>query len=240
MPGPLNASPFVRAAQAPRFTRLFVWGPPGSGKTTLALDSPRPGLIDLEDGANHYGDRFDFGVLRARSYDEVVAAVEWIHAHPDAFSTVIVDPSSVLWEATQRKWSKIFLQRNRGAKGHRHEFYDLGPKEWGTIKAAWREFLQKLFSLKAHVIVTAREKPRYSDTGFMHQIGVAPDAEKSLPYLFDIVLRLCRDDDGRFMTTVVKDRTATLPSAPFETNFGVLEPLFPDLNAPKGSVPRKD
>jgi len=204
----------------------MFFGGSGAGKTTLALKFPKPALLDLEGGADLYGGRFDFGVLRATKCDEITAAVDWIAAHPSEFETVIVDPITVYWDALQRKWSEVFLLRNRGAKGHRHEFYELGPKEWMTIKADWREFLRKLLALDAHVIVTAREKPEYADTGFMRQTGTTFDGEKSLPYLFDVVMRQYRDAEGRYLAQVIKDRTGCLPTEPFEPKIEIFHALL--------------
>ena len=84
-----------------------------------------------------------------------------------------------------------------------------------------------------HVVVTARAKPQYADTGFMRQIGVTFDAEKSLPYLFDIVLHQYRDENGRFLARVVKDRTGTLPTGPFEPSFAAFEPLLTRRDRPE-------
>ena len=81
----------------------------------------------------------------------------------------------------------------------RHEFYDFQPKDWMTIKAESKELIRRLIALDMNVIVTARQKVQYADGGFMRAIGETFDGEKSLPYLFDVVVRLYRDEKGRFM-----------------------------------------
>ena len=95
-----------------------------------------------------------------------------------------------------------------------------------TIKAEFREFIRKLISLDMNVIVTARQKIQYADSGFMRAIGETFDGEKSLPYLFDTIVRLFRDDKGRFLGQCLKDRSNCLPSSEFEVSYAVFAKLF--------------
>jgi hypothetical protein len=74
-----------------------------------------------------------------------------------------------------------------------------------------------------NVVVTARQKSQYSDAGFMRVIGETFDGEKSLPYLFDTILHLYRDDAGRFMADNLKDRTNKLPRGKFEVSYALIE-----------------
>jgi hypothetical protein len=218
-------NPFQPAQARRKRLKLLTWGDSGVGKTTLALRFPSPVVIDLEGGCDLYGDRFEFGVLRTTSCEEVDRAVDWLAAN-DHGRTLVLDPVSILWDAIQEKWSQVFLQRSRGSKGHRHDFFELGPKEWQTIKSDWKGFVRKLIALDMHVVVTARAKPQYAEAGFMRQIGMTFDGEKSLPYLFDVVLRQYRDDAGRFLAEVVKDRTGKLPTEPFEPKIEIFQRLL--------------
>ena len=92
-----------------------------------------------------------------------------------------------------------------------------------TIKAECKELIRKLIALDMNVIVTARQKALYADAGFMRAIGETFDGEKSLPYLFDSILRLYRDDNGRFMAENLKDRSDKLPRGQFEVSYDRLE-----------------
>ena len=60
-------SPFQQAKSVTKKLKLFLWGPPGGGKTTLSLQFNKPVVIDLEGGSDLYGDAFQFDVLRATS-----------------------------------------------------------------------------------------------------------------------------------------------------------------------------
>lgn len=234
---PANTCPFVPAAPTNRRQKLFIWGDSGDGKTTLALQHPRPAVLDLEGGTEHYGDRFAFDVLKATTADEVSAAVDWLLTHPHDYCTLVIDPITVYWDALQAKWSDIFMRRNKGSKGHHLEYYSLQAKDWMSIKAEFKELVRKLIQLDMNVVVTARQKALYADNGFMRSIGETFDGEKSLPYLFDSILRLYRDDHGRYMAENLKDRSGKLPKGQFEVSYEVIERALGEESLARPAVP---
>ncbi|MBU1701037.1 MAG: ATP-binding protein [Candidatus Eisenbacteria bacterium] len=223
----VDVSPrFKKSRSLDKRLKLFVWGDSGTGKTTLALQFPNPAVIDLEGSADLYGGLFDFDVLRASTADEAMTAVQWLASHQHEYRTLVIDPVSVYWDALQKKWSDIFLRRNKGSKGYRFEFYDLQVRDWMTIKAEFKDFIRRIIALDMNVIVTARQKTQYADGAFMKAIGETFDGEKSLPYLFDTILRLYRDEKGRFLGECIKDRSQKLPLGEFELSYEVLQKAF--------------
>lgn len=219
-------SPFQKAGSLEKRPKIFLWGESGAGKTTLALRFPKPVVVDLEGGTDLYGEIFDFDVLRATTADEVMEAVQWLLTHRHPYRTFVLDPITVYWDALQKKWSDIFLRRNRGSKGYKFEFYDLQPRDWMTVKAEFKELIRKLIALDMNVIVTARQKVQYADGAFMKAIGETFDGEKSLPYHFDTIVRLHRDEKGRFLGECLKDRSNKLPTGEFDCSFARFEELF--------------
>ncbi len=213
---PAGASPFQKAQSIEKRLKLFLWGDSGVFKSTVAVQFPKPVVIDMEGGTDLYGDTFDFGVLKATTADQVLEAVEWLLTNRHDYRSLIIDPITIYWDALQKKWSDIFLRRNKGSKGHRFEFYDLQPKDWMTIKAEFKEFIRKLIALDMNVIVTARQKPQYKEGSFMVAMGDTFDGEKSLPYLFDTIVHLFIDETGRHMGRCIKDRSHKLPKEPFQ------------------------
>jgi hypothetical protein len=219
-------SPFKRAKTIEKRRKLFVWGDSGCGKTWFALQFPKPAVLDLERGSEEYGNRFDFDVLPVTTADDAMAALDWLATNRHDYRTLVIDPITVYWEALQKKWSDIFLTRNKGGKGFKFEFYELQPRDWNIVKAELRHFIRKILALDMNVIVTARQKTQYADGGFMRAIGETFDGEKSLPYLFDTILQLRRSPEGKFYAKTIKDRTGRLPAAEFENEFSVFERAF--------------
>ena len=221
-----NGTPFQTARSRDKRLKLLLWGDSGAGKTTLALKFSKPVVIDLEGGADLYGNTFDFDVLRASTADEAMEAARWLLTHEHGYRTLVIDPITVYWDALQKKWSTIFLRRNKGSKGYKFEFYDLQPRDWMTIKAEFKDFVRTLIALDMNVIVTARQKVQYADSGFMKAIGTTFDGEKSLPYLFDTIVRLYRNEKGQFLGECLKDRSNKLPAGEFAISYTRFEELF--------------
>jgi len=217
-----GASPFARAATRTPRLKIFLYGDTGTLKTRTALQFPAPAVLDLEGGTELYSDEFEFSVFPASTADEVMQAVDWLRANEHPWRTLVVDPITLYWDMLQRKWSDIYMLRRRGGKGHKHEFYDLQPSDWGTIKSEHKLLNRKLFELDMHLVLTAHQKVLYSDGGggnFMEKTGLTFDGEKRLPYLFDIVVRCFRTENGEHMAEVIKDRTNKLPAKPFPLSY---------------------
>jgi len=224
--GGKEGPPFQKAAALEKRLKLFLWGDTGVGKTTISLRFPKPAVIDLEGGTDLYGDAFQFDVLRVNTPDEVMAAVDWLLVNKHPYRTLVIDPITVYWDSLQKKWSDIFLKRNKGSKGYKYEFYDLQPKDWMTVKAEFKEFIRKLIALDMNVIITAREKTKFKEGSFMVAIGETFDGEKSLPYMFDTIVRMYLDEKGRYMGLCIKDRSNKLPKEEFECSYATFEKLF--------------
>lgn len=237
-----NPSPFERAVPTDKRLKLFLWGDSGSGKTTLALGFPSPVVIDMESGTDWYADR-GFDRIKTADAGAVMDAVDWLIANPHDYRTLVVDPISVYWEALQTKWSDIFLNRNKGGKGFKFEFYDTQPRDWNTIKAEYKELIRKITLLDMNVVVTARSKTLLSDDGQFKKLGETYDAEKSTAYAFDVVLRLHRRGGMYYASNLeegpYKCRIPGFPKGEFEQDYSVFEAALGDsLTRPAVAQPR--
>jgi len=218
-------SPFSKPepTEAPR-RKILLWGPTGTGKTRTALGFPKPAVIDLERGTSFYASEFDFEVLPPASPDDIMRAVKWLRDNRHDFKTLVIDPISVYWAALQRKWSDIFLARLSNRPGFKHEFFELGPREWSTIKSEFAELVSVLMQLDMNVVVVAHDKVTYDATGsFMKAVGSGPDTEKNMDRMFDVVIRCERVDTpqdpskprvaAKFVGHTIKDRSNRLPES---------------------------
>ncbi len=238
----MTTSPFQAvSADLSCRAKIFVYGQHGTGKTTLGLAFPKVAVIDLERGTDQWAATYQFDRLPTTDLESIVAAVDWLATARHDYRTLLIDPITIYWEAVQRKWSQVFLERKRDGKGHHEDFYEFQPADWSTIKAEWKSFFRRLLELDMNVVCTAREKDRYSKTALMQVIGSTFDSEKTLPYLFDAVLRLERDRNG-FHVTVEKDRGLRIGKAEFsatspQATFSVLASSYGLSNIERESTP---
>lgn len=232
--GPVNKSPFKQAKAVEKKIKLFVYGDSGVGKTTLALQFPSPVVIDLEAGTDLYGSDYNFDVLKANTIDEVMEAIDWLYKNKHSYKTLVIDPITVYWDALQKKWSETFLNRNKQSRGYKFEYYNFQPIDWQTIKSELKYFLRRLTNLDMHIVVTAREKTKYKDGQMMASDGETFDGEKSLPYMFDTVIRLYKNQSRKHMAICLKDRSKKLPlETEFESSYDVIKEAFGEKSMQK-------
>jgi hypothetical protein len=213
--------PFAPAATRSKPLKMLLWGASGSGKTTLALQFPSPVLIDMEGGADLYGDKFKYDVIRTNNVQQVRDSVTWLRTSKHQYKTVILDPVTALWDEMQFFWGKVFLERNTNSKNNKGEYFDLGLKEWNTIKKHWHDLMSDLIMLDTNVIIAAREKQKFDSAGGASNSMVI-DSEKSTEYLVDVVLHLYKEN-GNFMALCQKDRTGKLPTKSFTCDFATVK-----------------
>lgn len=216
-----TATPFEQAKKMEKRLKLLLFGDYGEGKTWVALQFPKPVLIDMERGADLYGDRFDYSVMRTSNPDEVYQAVLWLWQNRHLHKTLIIDPISVYWEALLQKWQDIYLKRNPGSKQNKIDYWDMQFSDWGPPKAEFARLLRICGKLDMNVIVTAGLKPLYSETELMKKIGDSFDGPKVLPKFFDTTVRLIKQNGKYYGTCTdevlkLKDRNNSMPGGLFE------------------------
>ena len=225
---------FQDATQKKRRAKVLLYGTYGTGKTVLSLQFPRPVLIDMERGSECYNDKFSFKVFHTTDVDQVKKGVAWLTKNTTDRETIVLDSITEYWSALQMKWSETFLRRNKG-KGNKEEYYDLQPRDWAQIKSEFKSFLRSLLSLDMNVICTSRVKDLYSEEVMLKKIGETFDCDRSLPYLFDTVVRLDKIE-GRHIARVEKDRTGLLPPT-FEASYSVFAYAFDLVDFEKAIIP---
>ena len=187
--------------------KLLMSGKAGVGKTTAAIQMPRPYLIDCEHGADHYGEQIERAgglVYQCSSPDDLIQEVRAFVSERHEFLTLIVDPFTSMHDVMVEEG-----ERKVGSDWGRHYGYAGG---WA------KRLVGLLATADVNVIVTTHAKAEYSvvtnDRGKKEtvQTGETFDGWKKLDYIFDLWLRLQFGDDRTSRTAeVAKTRLAAFP-----------------------------
>lgn len=197
--------------------KMFLYGPPGSRKTTSAIKFPNSVLIDMEKGSENYAETIQKSgsvVLQTTSPDEVLDEVKALLTEKHEFKTLILDPVTIFYESTQEKWTRIFEKYTTDAKNK--ELQDFGMRYWGRVKSNYKAMLRMLLRLDMNIIMTAHQKDIYGSS--MNKIGVGPDSMKGDNYFFDNVFQLNVSNDKAVATTI-KQRSEPLYPPKFPDQF---------------------
>ena len=197
--------------------KLFLFGPPGSRKTTSALQFPNSVLIDMERGSEQYKKTIDKAgsvVLETNNPDEVMEEVKTLLTEKHPYRTLIIDPVTIFYQALQDKWSRIFEAHAKTEK--EKELQDFGMRYWGRVKSEYKSFLRMLLQLDMNLIVTSHQKDIYGPN--MQKVGIGPDSMKGDNYVFDYVFRLNVVGDKAIAITE-KQRSEPLEPQKFPTEF---------------------
>lgn len=161
--------------------KLFLYGPPATGKTTAAIQFPRPYVLDCERGAENdeYADKIrKVGGLyyQPTDLDDILVEVRNLLGTPHEYRTLIIDPITVPYLAAVDS-----------------EAQRIGT-EFGRNKIApdrsVRSILSLLYRLDMNVVMTAHRKANWEQRGSERvQVGDTFDAYGKLDYVFDLVLR---------------------------------------------------
>lgn len=197
--------------------KLFLFGPPGSRKTTSALQFPKSVLIDMERGSEQYTKTINKAgsvVLETNNPDEVMVEVKALLTEKHEYRTLIIDPVTIFYQALQDKWSRIFEHHAKTEK--EKELQDFGMRYWGRVKSEYKSFLRMLLQLDMNLIVTSHQKDIYGPN--MQKVGIGPDSMKGDNYVFDYVFRLNVVNDKAIAITE-KQRSEPLEPQKFPAEF---------------------
>jgi hypothetical protein len=197
-------------AQSKRL-KLFVFGPAGVGKTTAAIQFPKPYVIDGERGTDHYGKTIEQSggaVFQTTDMDEVVAEVRSLLTEAHDYRTLVIDPITPLYNDLLEK-----AEAKVGSDFGRH---------YGVANQKMKRLANLILALDMNVIVSAHAKTEYGDN--LKVLGQTFDGWRQLDYWFDLVIQLGRSNqfDGKQTKVKSQQRFARVEKSRIEQ--------FPDLD----------
>jgi len=181
-----------------RLKALF-YGSAGVGKTTAAIQFPRPYLIDTEKGAEN--DQYvrllekSGGVIyQTTDFNELIIEVTSLLTQKHEYKTLVIDPLTTLYNDLLDKAA------NRvGTEFGRH---------YGEANKSVKHLMNLLLRLDMNVIITSHSKNEYGAN--LSVLGQTYDCYKKLDYLFDLVFEIQKRGKER-IAIIKKSRVETLP-----------------------------
>lgn len=144
----------------------MIYGQPGTGKTTLALSSKTPVLIDLDRGLHRVEKRFQCPSLQVENYGQILELLKSGELAP--FQTIVID---TLGKLIDRMGDYVALSNPKFKQGDG----TLSMKAWGAIKIQFQTLIKTIFNMNKSVIFVAHEREeKDGDTRF-----VRPDVSGS-------------------------------------------------------------
>lgn len=198
-----------------RLKALF-YGAAGVGKTTAAINFPKPYLIDTEKGSvnDQYVDIINKNggcVFHCHDFEDLVSEIMTLLTEKHEYKTLIIDPLTTLYSNLLEQYEKA---KSIGSEFGRH---------YAEANKRMKHLVALLTRLDMNVIVTSHAKSEYSiGTGAngkkeMVLIGQTFDCYKKLDYLFDLVFEIQKR--GKERVGVVKktriESFSDLESFPF-------------------------
>lgn len=185
--------------------KMMLFGPAGIGKTTCAIQFPNAYIFDLERGSDFYHETIKNKgsvVFQTTNPDDVKEELKKLITEKHEFKTIILDPITVLYSATQEKWNRVFTKYAETEK--QTELGDFGFRFWAKVKQDYKAIIRLLLSWDGNVILTSHQKDIYGEG--MKKVGLGSDSMKGDEYAFDYIFQLTKDAKDKRIAITKKER----------------------------------
>lgn len=191
--------------------KAFFYGMAGVGKTTCAIQFPKPYLIDTERGAENDQyveilEKSDGAIFQTMDFDELIHEIKALLTEKHDYKTVIIDPLTTLYNDLLDKSAKFLKETSKDKDATGTEF----GRHYTEANKQMKHLLKLLLRLDMNVIITAHAKNEYNSD--MKVLGQTFDCYKKLDYLFDLVFEIQKRGKDR-IGIVKKSRIKTFGDA---------------------------
>lgn len=174
--------------EIPPYVRLCLYGPPGSGKTTLASDAPKPVWLDFENSSETLrNSKSDIPIMTRDELKDAEAVIRWVQNDTNDYETIVVDTISSMNET----WLLEYMKK----KNPKDLTVVASQPDFRILNHQMKRFFYALIECNKHVILIAHEKvwrDDKSDTPRVLEVRPAlpPGAEASVERLVNEVFYL--------------------------------------------------
>lgn len=179
--------------------KAFFYGAAGVGKTTCALQFPKPYVIDTERGAENQSyvkllKKSDGVLFQTTDFEDILTEVKSLLTEKHDYRTLVIDPLTLVFSDLCEKWRLHFASKSKdGSEG------DEFQKHVKRAEADIRHFGKLLLRLDMNVIITAHAKDEWKTVEKkLVNIGSTYDCYKKFDHFFDLVIEVQKRGKERF------------------------------------------
>lgn len=143
--------------------KVLLYGQPGLGKTTLALSTPQPLLLDFDGGVHRVAPQHQVDTLQVNNWDEVLDVFK---EDLSAYKTLVIDTAGKMLD-----FMSAYIIKNDPKMAKRDGALQL--QGYGARKVMFTNFLNTVNRMGKHIVFVAHDKEeKDGDTKFIRpEIG---------------------------------------------------------------------
>ena len=149
----------------------LIYGEPGLGKTSLALSSPSPLLIDFDNGLRRVDKQYQTDSVQIESYQNLLDILEKEDLSP--YKTIVIDTLGKMIDRIS-DWLASSNPKVKQADGQ------LSMKGWGSVKLEFQRLLKLLDSKNKSVIFVAHNKEEKDGENTKQRPDIAGSSGKDI------------------------------------------------------------
>lgn len=180
-----------------RNVKVMVYGQAGTGKTTFALSSPKPLLLDFDNGVKRVNNAHlddSIGIVQVTSWQEILNLLNYQKNDLKEFETIVVDTIGKMIDF-------IIAYRCNGRNPQ--------IKDWGTINNDFKWFTSSLSQLDKNIVFVAHRDTRKEGDSTVYIPALREKNYNNIVTDLDLLGYLeMRNENGQQIRTITFDPTS--------------------------------
>lgn len=180
-----------------RNVKVMVYGQAGTGKTTFALSSPKPLLLDFDNGVKRVNNAHlddSIGIVRVASWQEILNLLNYQKNDLKEFETIVVDTIGKMIDF-------IIAYRCNGRNPQ--------IQDWGTINNDFKWFTSSLSQLDKNIVFVAHRDTRKEGDSTVYIPALREKNYNNIVTDLDLLGYLeMRNENGQQIRTITFDPTS--------------------------------
>lgn len=151
-----NRPPTKKPSEIKRPRSYVIYGPSGTGKTTLAGDFPKPLLLlDFNDrGTDSISDIEGIEVASIETWEDLEEWFTYLLENPDEFKSVAFDTVTEM----QSLCVKTVLKKKKKDSSRAGDWGTMSQREWGDVSAKMKQTIIEWRDLPLEVVFIAQQR----------------------------------------------------------------------------------